>query len=64
MKIGTKREEIQSYVFSQPETVPILLRVLEMEFLVQLEIQISAHTGVLFVEGIADLGRDYFRDRF
>ena len=31
-----------------------------MEFLVQLKVQLSAHTNVLVVEGIADLGRDYF----
>lgn len=55
IKVRKKTEEARSYVFGQPEAVPILLRVLEMELLVQLKLQPSAHTSVLLVEGIADL---------
>jgi len=56
-----KTEEARSYVFGQPEAVPILLRVLKMELLVQLKLQPSAHTSVLLVERITDLCGDYFR---
>ena len=62
MKIGTRTEGTRPYVLGQPETVSILLRVLEVELLVQFEVQLSAHTRVLFIEGIANLRRDYFRD--
>ena len=33
-----------------------------MELLVQLEVKLSAHTGVLFVEGVTDLRKGYFTD--
>lgn len=50
VKIGTKSEGMRSYVLGQPETIPILLRILKVEFLVQLEVQFSAHPSVLRIE--------------
>ena len=55
--------ETWSYVFGQPEAVSILLRILQMELLVQFEVQFSSHAGVFLIEGIADLGERCFRDR-
>jgi len=63
MEIETKIEEEHSYVLGQSEAIPVLLRILEMELLIQLEFQLSAHTDVLFIKGITDLARNCFRNR-
>ena len=61
MEIGTKTKEVRPYVLRQPETIPILLRVLKMELLVQFEFQLSAHTDMFFIKGITDLAKNRVR---
>lgn len=63
MRIGIRTEEVWPYVLGQPETIPIRLRVLKVELFVHLEIQFFAHAGMLFIEGITDLVRNYIRGR-
>ena len=43
-------EEIQTYVFGQPEAIPILLRIFQMKLLVQFKVQLSPHADVLIIE--------------
>ena len=58
MGTGTRTKDQRSYVLGQPETITILLGVLEMQLLVEFEVQFSAHADMLFVEGITDLVRN------
>lgn len=58
MRTGTETEDSHSYVLGQPETITILLGVLEMQLFVEFEVQLSTHPGVLFIEGITDLARE------
>jgi hypothetical protein len=49
----------RAHVFSEAETVPVCRVVLEMEFLVEFDVEVSADVAVFFVEAVADLEHTY-----